>query len=135
MYPFRRKLTRSAINRRRNQCISKSDDRLFSVGFLNQDFAKIDMSNMVFHAYYSYEQEARVHQVKLAGRFNSNHLDSCVLHISIFQEPIGLYHAFIYLVCIWLLLLYNRSISLEFLAACFDFSPLLTTRGSLRDQV
>ena len=54
VYPFQRKLkgvqsTEEAIN-----VISKSDDRFYAVGLFNQDYAKIDMSNMVFHAY-SYE--------------------------------------------------------------------------------
>ena len=70
---------RSAINRRRNQCLSKSDDRFCSVGFLNQDFAKIDMSNKVFHAYsMSKRSGGDMPKVKLVGRFNSNRLDSCV---------------------------------------------------------
>ena len=55
VHPFKRKLTKVQSTEEAINVISKSNDRFYAVKFFNQDFAKIDMSNMIFHAY-SYEQ-------------------------------------------------------------------------------
>ena len=55
VHPYKRKLTGPQATEEAINTISKSKDRFHSVTFYNQDFAKIDMSNMVFHAY-SYER-------------------------------------------------------------------------------
>eukprot|EP00979_Chaetoceros_neogracilis_P004902 scaffold844_cov268-Chaetoceros_neogracile.AAC.44 len=51
VHPFKKKLTGPQATEAAINAISESQDRFHSVTFLNQDFAKIDMSNMVTHAY------------------------------------------------------------------------------------